>query len=81
MGLLCETLIELWCVQTDYTRGDESQQMSSGRMRVTRRGLQEAQTRLVLATVMTVLLPLAVLVVASALAEQRHWALMQSLRE
>jgi hypothetical protein len=67
--------------RTDYTRGDESQQMSNGRMRVTRRGLQEAQTRLVLATVMTVLLPLAVLVVAEALAGQRHWALMQSLRE
>jgi len=67
--------------RTDYTRGDESQQMSNGRMRVTRRGLQEAQTRLVLATVMTVLLPLAVLVVAGALAGHRRVVLMQSLRE
>jgi hypothetical protein len=50
-------------------------------MRVTRRGLEEAQTRLVLATVITVLLPLAVLVVASALAEHRRVVLMQSLRE
>ena len=50
-------------------------------MYVTRRGLEEARTRLVLATVITVLLPLAVLVVAEVLAKHRHWVLMQSLRE
>ena len=56
-------------------------QMTNWRIRATRRGLAEAQTRLVLATVMTVLLPLAVLVVAEVLAKHRHWVLMRSLRE
>ena len=55
--------------------------MTNWRMRATRRGLQQAQTRLALATVMTVLLPLAVLVVAEVLAKHRHWVLMRSLRE
>ena len=55
--------------------------MSSRRMRVTRRVLEEARTRFVVATVATVLLPLAVLVVAGALAGHRRWVLMQSLRE
>ena len=50
-------------------------------MRVTRRVLEEARTRFVVATVVTVLLPLAVLVVAGALAGHRRWVLMQSLRE
>ena len=55
--------------------------MTNWRMRATRRGLQQAQTRLALATVMTVLLPLAVLVVAKVLAKHRHSVLMRSLRE
>ena len=50
-------------------------------MRVTRRGVEAARTRLVLATAVTVLLPLVVLVVAGALARHRRWVLMQSLRE
>ena len=56
-------------------------EMTNWRMRATRRGVDQARTRLVLATVMTVLLPLAVLVVAEVLAKHRHWALMRSLRE
>ena len=55
--------------------------MTNWRMRATRRGVQQAQTRLVLATVMTVLLPLAVLVVAEVLAKHRHWVMMWSMRE
>ena len=55
--------------------------MTNWRMRATRRGLQQAQTRLALATVMTVLLPLAVLVVAEVLAKHRHWVMMWSMRE
>ena len=54
--------------------------MPGWRLRATRRGLEEAQTRAVLATVLTVLLPLAVIVVSGALARHRHWLLMQSMR-
>jgi len=50
-------------------------------MHVTRRGVEEAHRRLVLATVVSMLLPLVVLVVAGALAGHRRWVLMQSLRE
>ena len=59
----------------------KKKEMTNWRMRATRRGLAEAQTRLVLATLITVLLPLAVLVVAEALAKHRHWVLMRSMRE
>lgn len=55
--------------------------MAGWRMRPTRRGLEEAQTRAVLATVITVLLPLVVILVSGALARHRHWVLMQSVRE
>ena len=55
--------------------------MTNRRMRATRRGVDQARKRLVLATVMTVLLPLAVLVVAEVLAKHRHSVLMRSLRE
>jgi hypothetical protein len=66
---------------TDYTRGVKSEQMSSRLMCRTRRRLEEARTRFAVAMVVSVLLPLAVLVVAGALAGHRRWVLMQSLRE
>ena len=72
-----ERLNSFVCVRT---RGDESEAMPGWRLRATRRGLEEAQTRAVLATVLTVLLPLAVIVVSGALARHRHWLLMQSMR-
>lgn len=50
-------------------------------MCTTRRRLEEARTRFVVAMVVSMLLPLAVLVVAGALAGHRRWVLMQSLRE
>jgi len=66
---------------TDYTRGVKSEKMSSRLMCITRRRLEEARTRFVVAMVVSMLLPLAVLVVAGALAGHRRWVLMQSLRE
>jgi hypothetical protein len=68
-------------IPLNCTRGVKSEQMLSGRMHVTRRGLEEAHRRLVLATVLSMLLPLVVLVVAGALAGHRRWVLMQSLCE
>ena len=66
---------------TEYTRGVKSEQMSSRLMCRTRRRLEEARMRFAVAMVVSVLLPLAVLVVAGALAGHRRWVLMQSLRE